>query len=137
MTELGPLELQHLCINRFESTERSSNQEDEDAFCRELRVFGGSWYNPAPDGSDLFVGGECYPLHEFEPVFSIVRRVGFPRVEDGGGVWVLGVDGETGRFPEGMATVRNALTMQEQCMALERLGAVFCGDVSSCRALED
>ncbi|EAW16165.1 uncharacterized protein NFIA_055140 [Aspergillus fischeri NRRL 181] len=75
----------------IESTERSSLQKDEDAFCRELRVFGGSWYNPEADGEDLLVGGRCHLLHHFEPAFSIVRKIAYPQEEDGGGVWVLGV----------------------------------------------
>lgn len=33
-------------------------------------------------------------------------------------------------YPRGMATVHNALTMEERCMALERLRAVFCEDIA-------
>ena len=132
MAELGPLELQHLKINRFESTERSSNQADEDDFCHRLRQFGGSWYNPQ-SSDDLWVGGQCHDLDERMPVFSISRQVGFP---EKGGVWVLW-PGEDGRYPDGMSTVRNALAMGERCMALERLGAVFCQDILACPALDD
>jgi hypothetical protein len=133
IADLGPVELQYLGINRFDSTERSSNKAEEDHFCHELRKFGGSWYNPkSPD--DLWVGGECSDLDEFEPVFSINRRVAFP---EQGGVWVLGRDENTGNFPLGMAGVRNSLTMEERSMALERLGAVYCDDVAECHLVDD
>ncbi|KAL4931666.1 uncharacterized protein BDV17DRAFT_256215 [Aspergillus undulatus] len=137
LSELGPLELQHLGINRFASTDRPDlSKEDEDAFCHKLRIFGGSWYDPDPEGQDLYVGGECHELDVFEPVFSTVREVGFP--EDGeGGVWILNVDEETGLFPEGMVTVRNALTMDERWEALKKLGAVYCESVEECSLLED
>ncbi|KAJ5086516.1 hypothetical protein NUU61_007823 [Penicillium alfredii] len=131
MAELGPLELQHLNINRFESTERSWNQADEDKFCDQLRPFGGSWYTQSAD--DLWVGGECHELHEFEPALSIHRQIAFP---ENGGVWVLAIEGDA-LFPPGMATVRNALTMEERCKALEKLGAVFCADLTKCSALQD
>lgn len=89
MKELGPLELQHLNVNRFESTERSSNEADEDYFCHQLRQFGGSWYNPQSPG-DLSSGGECHDLDEWMPILSTSRLVGFP---EQGGLWVLGLIG--------------------------------------------
>jgi len=52
-------------------------------------------------------------------------------------MWVLTVSGEDERFPKGMGAVQNALTMKERCIALERLGAVFCEDINSCPALYD
>lgn len=134
MSDLGPVELQHLGINRFNTTWRSPYQVEEDMFCRELRKFGGGWYNPK-SGKELLVGGYCHDLDEFKPVYSIVRAVGF----DGGrgGVWVLRVEPGTGRFPAGMLAVRNALTMEERCMALRDLGAVYCSDVVGCGLLGD
>ncbi|KAL4887518.1 hypothetical protein BJY04DRAFT_176127 [Aspergillus karnatakaensis] len=137
MAELGPLELEYLGINRFESTERAPVQKDEDAFCHKLRIFGGSWYDPAVDGSDLSVAGQCHQLDEFEAVFSIVREVAYPEGKNAGGVWVLGVNKDMGRFPEGMAMVRNTLTMKERCTTLERLGATFCEEISGCEPLKD
>ncbi|KAL2830893.1 hypothetical protein BDW59DRAFT_140927 [Aspergillus cavernicola] len=134
MASLGPLELQHLGTNRFKTTPRSPIQADEDAFCTKLRRFGGDWYNPAASGRDLFIADGCRELDEFMPVFSIVREIGFPR---DGGVWVLATDQETGDYPDGMVTVRNALTMEERCMALEDLGAVYCDEVENCSPLGD
>lgn len=133
MVELGPLELQHLGIARFESTERSSIQAEEDAFCHELRKFGGSWYN-LESGRDLWVGDGCHELDEFMPAVSIERRVGFP---ENGGVWVLGIDQKTGQYPSGMGIVQNALTMNERCHPLEKLGAVYCEDTAECGPLDD
>jgi hypothetical protein len=69
-----------------------------------------------------------------QPIFSIIRKIGFA---EEGGMWVLTASGEDERFPKGMSAVRNALTMKERCMALERLGAVFCEDIKGCPALYD
>ncbi|KAL4811262.1 hypothetical protein BDV18DRAFT_128993, partial [Aspergillus unguis] len=133
MAELGPIELQHLGIARFQSTERSTAQADEDAFCNQLRKFGGSWYNPA-SGEDLWSGGQCLDLNELMEVFSISRKIGFT---ESGGVWALQKNKETGRYPPDFVQVRNALTMEERCLALERLGAVYCDDVSQCSLFDD
>lgn len=135
MAELGPVELQYLGINRFESTERDLDQDADDAFCRELRLFGGMWYDGYPGPG---FRNECIHLHEWVPLFTIEREVGFPET---GGVWVLeprddGLDGER-YYPRGISMVRNSLTMTERCMVLERLGAVFCEDIEGCPALED
>ncbi len=135
MSDLGPVELQYLGINRFNTTLRSPYQVEEDIFCRELRKFGGAWYNPK-SGKELLVGGYCHELDEFKPVYSVMRAVGFDGGR-GGGVWVLGVEQGTGRFPAGMLAVRNALTMEERCMALRNLGAVYCADVAGCDLLGD
>jgi len=133
LARLGPLELQHLNIDRFQSSERPWNEADENDFCHELRQFGGSWYNPQST-DELWSGDECRELVELEPIFSNTRRTGFT---EKGGAWVLGVSGEDESFPQGTRVVRNALTMEERCMALERLGAVFCEDIKSCPALDD
>ncbi|KAJ5389394.1 uncharacterized protein N7496_000462 [Penicillium cataractarum] len=133
LAELGPVELQYLGINRFDSTERSWNEAEEDQFCHELRKFGGCWHNPKSP-YDLWIGGLCSDLYELEPVFSIDRRVAFPAK---GGVWVLSRDEETRRFPRGIVGVNNALTMEERSMVLERLGAVYCDDVAECHLLDD
>jgi hypothetical protein len=129
LADLGPVELEYLGINRFGSTERSWDEAEEDRFFDVLRQSGGSWYEPrSPD--DLWVGGECSELDEFEPNFSVDRRVAFLKK---GGVWVLLKDEKTGRFPPGMAGLRNSLTMEERSMVLEKLGASYCEDVTMCQ----
>lgn len=50
---------------------------------------------------------------------------------------VLTVSGEDGIFPKGMIVVQNALTMKGRSIALEMLGAVFCGNIEGCLALYD
>ncbi|RDW93726.1 uncharacterized protein DSM5745_01048 [Aspergillus mulundensis] len=137
VSELGPLELQHLSINRFDSSERSWNTDEEESFCHRLRVFGGEWYNISADEIPILPDENgkmhCAPLEDLAPVFEIRRYVGFPET---GGVLVLAPDGE-GRFPENMSIVLNALSMEERCMALRRQGAVFCPDFKDCSVLED
>ncbi|KAL4789705.1 hypothetical protein BDV19DRAFT_373708 [Aspergillus venezuelensis] len=138
LSDLGPLELQYLGIDRFASTARPDvSTGEEDAFCHKLRLFGGEWHNPDPEGKDLYVGGECHELYENAPIASITRRVGISSNENDKGVWVLNVDEETGRFPAEIGIVKNALTMEEQVQALIKLGAVYCADVDSCSLLGD
>lgn len=148
MVELDALELRHLNINRFESTERSTNQDEEDDFCHKLRQFGGSWYN-SRSADDLWSPGEekCLDLYVQEPVFEINRQIGFP--ETGRGIWVLQPVEEGDPegmyfppqvyYPSGMATVRNALSVDERCTALKKLGAVFCDEknIADCPGLDD
>ncbi|KAF7594439.1 hypothetical protein BBP40_009261 [Aspergillus hancockii] len=136
MTIIGPLELQYLDINRFESTERSWDQAEEDRLCRELRKFGGEWYKPE-SGDELWSSMEkrgCTEVHKWASIFKIYREVGFPEER---GILVLTVSKETGRYPKGTLALRNALTMEERCRVLERLGAVFCEDIASCPVLSD
>ncbi|KAL4937097.1 hypothetical protein BDV06DRAFT_203620 [Aspergillus oleicola] len=138
MSELDALELQYLHLDRFSSTERPDvPKEEEDAFCHKLRLFGGGWYSPDPEGRDLDVGGECHALDEFDPIVSTVRKVGVPSDENEEGVWVLDVDEDTGIFPDGIFAVRNALSMDERVQALVKLGAVYCADVEECSLLVD
>ncbi|KAE8387194.1 hypothetical protein BDV23DRAFT_130311 [Aspergillus alliaceus] len=83
MVELRSLELQHLGIDRFKSSERSWNRDEEDDFCEKIRTLGESWRSRSSD--TLWIGGRCRKLHEMEPVFSICRHAGFL---EGGGVYV-------------------------------------------------
>jgi hypothetical protein len=92
-----------------------------------FRQFGGSWYNPQ-SADELLFEGKCSKLDELE-VFSITRSIGF--AEDEGSSYSFR------RFPKGMIVVQNALTMKERSIALEMLGAVFCGDIEGCLALYD
>lgn len=138
ISELDALELQYLGIDRFSSTERPDiPQEEEDAFCHKLRIFGGGWYNPDHEGRDLDVGGECHTLDEFDPIISIVRKAGVPSDESEGGVWILDVNKDTGVFPDGFIAIRNALSMDERVQALMKLGAVYCADIEECGQFVD
>ncbi|KAL4911095.1 hypothetical protein BDW74DRAFT_172546 [Aspergillus multicolor] len=137
VSELGPLELQYLGIHRFDTSERSWDADEEGSFCHRLRIFGGEWYNISADAIPILPNEKgnlhCVPMEDLAPVFSIQRYVGFPET---GGVLVLAPD-EKGRFPGNMSNVRNALSMEERCMALKRQGADFCPDIKHCSVLED
>ncbi|KAE8399362.1 hypothetical protein BDV37DRAFT_275340 [Aspergillus pseudonomiae] len=130
MAELSGLELQCLNIDRFNSSERSWDRDEENHFCEQLRPFGGSWY-PSHLSDGLWIDGRCSKLHKLEPTLSVFRRIGYP---EGGGVWVLGIHSE---LSSNETAVRNALTMEERCIVLERLGAIFCKDIKCCSALTD
>ncbi|KAE8133952.1 hypothetical protein BDV38DRAFT_273910 [Aspergillus pseudotamarii] len=127
MVELSALELQYLNINCFNSPERSWDRDEENHFCEQLRPFGGSWY-PSHLSDGLWIDGRCSELHQLEPAFSVFRRIGYP----GGGVWVLDRELSTSE-----TAVRNALAMEERCIVLEKLGAIFCRDMKCCSALTD
>ncbi|OOQ85835.1 hypothetical protein PEBR_24036 [Penicillium brasilianum] len=117
LADLGPVELPFLEIHRFDSTERSWSEAEEDQFRRELRKFG--------SGRNI---------SEIEPVFSIDRKVAFPAE---GGVWVLGRNEETGRYPCGIVGVYNELKMEKRSMGLERLGAFYRQDLAKSPPLDD
>ncbi|KAE8145197.1 hypothetical protein BDV25DRAFT_144881 [Aspergillus avenaceus] len=133
MADLAPLELQQLGIDRFDSSPRSCAQDEEDRFCQKLRLLGGSWYHPQC-ADKLWNGSKCRTLHELEPTFAFRRWVGYP---DEGGVWVLRKPDSKQIPPESLTALQNALTMEELCIVLQRLGAVFCKDIKRCQALND
>ncbi|KAI9150628.1 FAD-dependent monooxygenase asL4 [Paramyrothecium foliicola] len=138
MSDLDAVELQYLEIDRFSSTERPDiSQEEEDAFCHKLRLFDGGWYKPDPEGRDLGRGGHCSALDEYFPIVLVERKVGVPSDENEKGVWILNVDEDTKRFPDGFAAVMNALNMDERVQALVKLGAVYCADIEDCSLLAD
>lgn len=129
-------------IDRFNRTERSADQGAEDAFCHELRKFGADWW----DALDPWEASTTDPLCPSDldmrrPALEIHRVICYPPREEGkgegGGVWVLDTSGGPDQFPDGMAGLRNALTMGERCMVPRRLGAVFCEDAENCSAMED
>lgn len=82
-------------------------------------------------------GGECHALDEFDPIVSTVRKIGIPSDENEKGVWVLDVDEDTGKFPDGIIAIKNSLNMDERVQALMKLGAIYCPDVQDCHVLAD
>ncbi|KAB8070642.1 hypothetical protein BDV29DRAFT_180636 [Aspergillus leporis] len=78
MAEMSPLELQHLDINSFKSSERSWNQDEKNRFCKQPRLFGGSRDHPQSADELLWIEGRCGELHELKPAFSIHSQIGFP-----------------------------------------------------------
>lgn len=52
-------------------------------------------------------------------------------------MWVLDIRGEHGKTSSSAIAVRNALIMEELCIVLENLRAVFCKDIKRCQVLAD
>lgn len=129
---LTPVELSHLGINRFNDTERSPIQAEEDAFCARLRMYGASFWSLPPRWVYPTLWSEDI-RGSVEPAYKVELELGFP---ESGGMWVLNTtqvpDGELPKF----AGLRNALTMEERCNVLEDMGAKFCESMEACPETE-
>ncbi|KAL2219919.1 hypothetical protein M432DRAFT_607089 [Thermoascus aurantiacus ATCC 26904] len=101
----------------------------------ELRKFGADWWDGLDPWDRSPLDGLCpNDLDHIRPMLLIHRLICVPQE---GGVWVLDTSDGFDKYPEGMAGLHNALTMEERCMALQRLGAVFCEDADNCSAMQD
>lgn len=131
--ELGPVELLHLGIDRFESSERYQDQTREDDFCYRLRLFGGSWYDL--DEHDFVDNGKCAELHrgQFSPAVEIKREVG---IQNDGLIVILDLN-DHDLSPDNKRVLGNAVVMDNRAMVLSLNGAKYCADVSSCPLLQD
>jgi hypothetical protein len=118
-THVSSVELDFLHLSRFEASPRSSNAEEEDVFCRQLRRTGGKWWSSYADFIEA-VDARMRPISANEREALLL---GWP--EDGG-VWVMKESNwyELGREP-GSWRLRNAHTMEERCKAMEMSGAVY------------
>ncbi|KAI9927443.1 hypothetical protein ASPWEDRAFT_186797 [Aspergillus wentii DTO 134E9] len=135
-----PLILQHLNVDRFTRTERFQDPA-EDKFCDRLRVVGASWWDFSPETVYEYIDcepddWEVYDKPPWPAAYISSRYVGFP---DDGGILVLKkrrwepeVD-----FGRGIGGIDNALTMEERCVVMRKLGAVFCENLERCEALKD
>ncbi|KAI9926229.1 hypothetical protein ASPWEDRAFT_43585 [Aspergillus wentii DTO 134E9] len=135
---LKPIGLKYLNIDRFHPSTRSYNQTEEDQFCNKLRVFGGKWTSSAMIAMHRSSYCDPYELQYAMRMNSldIHREVGLPEY---GGVWVL--HGERYRewwgYDGSDKGLDNVLTMEEQCLVLERMGADYCRYIHSCPPLRD
>jgi hypothetical protein len=127
------VELQHLQIDRFESSERHQDQAREDNFCYRLRLFGGSWYDL--DEYDFWDNGKCVDLYsgQFMPAVEIKREVG---IQDDGIMAILDLN-DHNLSPENRRALENALCMDSRARVLGWSGAKACVNVSSCPLLQD
>jgi hypothetical protein len=113
-----PVELTFLSLPRFTSTPRSLNQSAEDAFCRQLRKIGGKWFPGHWDWWAKYVQmSRGMTISEME-----VLTLGWP---ESGGVWVLRRQSRWGEDRGWSLRVRNAVSIQERCEAIEMSGGVF------------
>lgn len=114
------VELDFLGLPRFEqsSTERDTDPEKEDAFCKRLEWIGGRY----------FKSEYAYWEHTIEGIGrSDLRRpwLGWPGAVPEDGVWVLWSKSDIESAEQGYGRIYNAHTMQERCEAIEMLGGKF------------
>ncbi|KAH6681400.1 hypothetical protein B0J14DRAFT_529868 [Halenospora varia] len=125
---LTPVELAAIGVNRFQDTQRSLNQTEEDEFCARIRMFGASfWSLPPhwPEDTDW-----CESIDDcVEPDRKFHLFLGFP---ENGGVWVL----DRSKIGDELYTkskgLLNALIMEERCNVIRGLGGKYCESMQAC-----
>lgn len=136
----GSVDFDHLGLNRLQPVElfRSTDHDEEDAFCQKLLQLGARWFDSHERyGFVANVAAECEPeIQAIEngeqpaPSGMEQRWVSVGLAEDG--LWVLEYDRsmyharETQNLvPPKVSRVMLAKTMQERCEILKDMGATF------------
>jgi hypothetical protein len=130
------VEMLFLGFNRFDPpTHRfpSHQQEHEDAFARQLFKIGGKFWD-TQQRCALVRGGMIEPECEER----MYRAFGWEPADGSGGVWELAFDDYDNSIEDRIETarLRMALTMEERCMVLKRLGAIFYENPRECEGLK-
>ena len=107
------VELDFLCLSRFKPSDTERFSPAEDDFCQRLEMIGAHFYEREYD----------YNIQTYTYNHSRVWYA-WPENAPTGGVWVLRTTGWEGA-ELGVARIRNALTMEERCKAIEMLGGKF------------
>lgn len=105
-------------------------QEREEEFARELRKAGGKWWASPLRASQVKMGWKEAEGEERELWFF-----GWAPKDGSGGVWALMYEIDDERVP-GTGILRMAITMEERCVLLEKLGATFYDDPKECEGLK-
>lgn len=125
---LSPVELSSIGIDRFQDTERSLNQVEEDAFCARLRTYGASFWSLPPRWPDHINWCEDIDFCVKSDI-KVDLELGFT---ESGGVWVLDTSAGWDEYYPQILGLQNALTMEERCNVLKNLGAKFCENMQAC-----
>jgi hypothetical protein len=129
-SQTTPAELLWLGIDRFSNTNRSSSVLEEDQFCSTLRTHGASWYSLPPKyRRETTVW--CEDLdYCADPDKRVDLELGFTA---NGAMWVLDLkDTENPESGVPWQGLQNAVTMDERCEWLKKLGAKFCENFAAC-----
>ncbi|OJJ02243.1 hypothetical protein ASPVEDRAFT_888160 [Aspergillus versicolor CBS 583.65] len=108
----------------------------ENAWCDQLRVYGGNWY-----GCNLELPMEerqlgCPSLATLEPDLSVRRLV--VTETDTPNVYILPPNPGTGELPEdAVARMKITVSEKEQIELLGSFGAIRCTNISTCPPLDD
>lgn len=107
------VELDFLGLSRFEPSDTERFSPAEDGFCKRLEMIGAHFYE-----SEYAYNIQTYQYNDSRVWY------GWPGDAPEGGVWVLRTNGTEGA-ELGVSRIRNALTMEEKCKAIEMLGGKF------------
>lgn len=107
------VELDFLGLSRFEPSDTARFSPAEDDFCKRLEMIGAYFY-------------ESEYAYQVQTFRHNAPRVwyGWPGDAPQRGVWVLRTEGPQGA-ELGVSRIKNALTMEERCKAIEMLGGKF------------
>jgi hypothetical protein len=125
---LKSVELDYLGLSRFDDTERSSDQAEEDSFCAQFRKTGAkhyllppAWYDP-DDVECKDIDACAFPNWAFNLELAHLKN---------GSVWFL--DMEKFYKSNNEATgLYNVFNMEEKAIVLQRLGGTFCATMADC-----
>ncbi|KAK2865065.1 hypothetical protein FQN49_003943 [Arthroderma sp. PD_2] len=126
--DLTAVEMSALGVDRLQDTERSLDQEEEDAFCARLRLYGASFWQLPPRWPKHV--NWCEAIDDCaEPAIKVNLEVCFPET---GGVWTLDTTGGWKQFYPRIFALQKTLTMEERCKVIKDLGGHFCEDIQTC-----
>jgi hypothetical protein len=126
-----PLELDFLGLSRFKDTQRSFDNNTEDAFCVKMRMIGAEfWSLPPSEAQDL----KCSILEKcVEP--QIRGHLGIAWAE-GGGACLANLTEARKKWGPGLKGYNNAKLMDHRCDISQTLGGVYCFvDPKLCKAM--
>jgi hypothetical protein len=120
--------LEYLGLSRFDDSERSSDPDEEDAFCSKLRTIGAQHFSLPPVPKDEQDYGCVYLDICAEPTKA--RNI-FVAPFANGSAWVLDLN-NPGRSDGTTPLIQNAYTMEERALLLKRMGGKFCETMMAC-----
>ncbi len=127
------VDIAFLGFDRFDPpTDRypEEEQDKENEFALELLKIGGKHWNSQSRAADVGAGWKEAVGEE-----RICRFFGWDPPDGSGGVWALEFDVDDEDAPE-TARLRMAVTMEERCGVLEKLGATFYKNPRECEGLK-
>lgn len=109
------VELEFLGLSRFERSPTQRYSTEEDDFCKRLELIGGLFFE-----NESIYDKQCFRSTRALPHVWY----GWPGAITEGGVWALQTKHDEDA-DKGVSRIRNALTMEERCKAIEMLGGQF------------
>ncbi|KAI1125667.1 hypothetical protein F5Y10DRAFT_246555 [Nemania abortiva] len=118
------VDLDFLGLSRLEPAQRSEDAAEEDRHCALMTRLGARWFKSVYD-------------YTMMPYFAPMRHrrikvvvAAWPR--DRPGVWVVAMRNREEAGREGLGRVWNAMSMEERCEVVEKLGGTYYADPMLC-----